>query len=113
MKPSLKFAELQCITNFSFLKGASHPEEIVRRADELGYQAIAITDECSVAGVVRAYSEINDLNLNVKLIVGSVFFIGLEKFLLIAPSRSAYGQLCTLITRCLGFTIMINFSGSN
>ena len=100
MKPSLKFAELQCITNFSFLKGASHPEEIVRRADELGYQAIAITDECSVAGVVRAYSEINDLNLNVKLIVGSVFFIGLEKFLLIAPSRSAYGQLCTLITRC-------------
>ena len=51
------YAELLCISNFTFLKGASHPEELVRRADDLGYQAIAITDECSLAGIVRAHEE--------------------------------------------------------
>ena len=49
------YAELHCLTNFSFLRGASHPEELVERAAELGYAALAITDECSVAGVVRAH----------------------------------------------------------
>ena len=47
------YAELHCISNFTFLRGASFPEELVERADELGYQAIAITDECSLSGVVR------------------------------------------------------------
>ncbi len=51
------YAELFCRSNFSFQLGASHPEELVRKADELGYRAIAITDECSLAGVVRAYGE--------------------------------------------------------
>ncbi|HYL19184.1 MAG TPA: error-prone DNA polymerase, partial [Burkholderiales bacterium] len=50
------YAELHCLTNFSFLRGASHPEELVDRAIELGYSALAITDECSVAGVVRAHA---------------------------------------------------------
>jgi hypothetical protein len=50
------YAELHCLTNFSFLRGASHPEELVDRAIELGYSALAITDECSVAGVVRAHT---------------------------------------------------------
>ena len=49
------YAELHCLTNFSFLRGASHPEELVERAAELGYEALAITDECSVAGAVRAH----------------------------------------------------------
>ena len=49
------YAELHCLTNFSFLRGASHPEELVERAAALGYAALAITDECSVAGVVRAH----------------------------------------------------------
>src|SRR5688500_15804886 len=49
------YAELHCLTNFSFLRGASHPEELVERADALGYSALAITDECSVSGVVRAH----------------------------------------------------------
>ena len=49
------YAELHCISNFSFLTGASHPEELVEQAKKLGYHAIAITDECSVAGVVRAH----------------------------------------------------------
>ena len=51
------YAELHCRSNFSFLVGASHPQELVARAAQLGYAAIAITDECSVAGVVRAHEE--------------------------------------------------------
>ena len=49
------YVELRCCTNFTFLRGASHPDELVRRAAELGYQGLAITDECSMAGVVRAH----------------------------------------------------------
>ena len=49
------YAELHCLTNFTFLRGASHPEELVERAHALGYCALAITDECSVAGIVRAH----------------------------------------------------------
>ena len=49
------YAELHCLSNFSFLRGASHPEELVERAQALGYAALALTDECSVAGVVRAH----------------------------------------------------------
>lgn len=51
------YAELHCCSSFSFLKGASFPEELVERAVSLGYSALAITDECSMAGVVRAHSE--------------------------------------------------------
>ena len=49
------YAELHCLTNFSFLRGASHAGELVERAKTLGYSALAITDECSLAGVVRAH----------------------------------------------------------
>ena len=49
------YAELHCVSNFTFLRGASHPEELVERAKELNYAALAITDECSLAGVVRAH----------------------------------------------------------
>ncbi len=49
------YAELHCLSNFSFQRGASHPRELVLRAAELGYAAIAITDECSLAGVVKAH----------------------------------------------------------
>ncbi|HKJ17967.1 MAG TPA: PHP domain-containing protein, partial [Xanthomonadales bacterium] len=51
---SCEYAELVCTSNFSFLTGASQPQELVARAAELGYRAIAIVDECSLAGVVRA-----------------------------------------------------------
>src|SRR6266446_9988021 len=63
------YAELHCRSNFSFLTGASHPEELVERAQELGYSALAITDECSVAGVVRAHTEAERLSLH--LIIGT------------------------------------------
>lgn len=94
----MQYSELHCFSNFSFLKGASHPEELVQQAAALGYRAIAITDQCSVAGVVRAHVEAK--NHNIKLIIGSDFESeeGLH-FVVLVPTRRAYGQLCTLITR--------------
>lgn len=50
-----EYVELRCVSNFTFLRGASFPDELVERAKELGYQGLAITDECSMAGVVRAH----------------------------------------------------------
>ena len=64
-----RYAELHCLTHFSFLRGASHPEELAERAHALGYAALAVTDECSVAGVVRAHLAAKPLGL--KLIVGT------------------------------------------
>jgi error-prone DNA polymerase len=52
-----EYAELFCLSNFSFLQGASHAEELAARAVQLGYRALALTDECSLAGVVRAHAE--------------------------------------------------------
>ena len=57
------YAELHCLSSFSFLRGASQPEELVQRAAQLGYGALAITDECSVAGVVRAHVAAKDHGL--------------------------------------------------
>jgi error-prone DNA polymerase len=94
----LGYAELICQSNFSFLQGASHPEELVRQAYFLGYHAIAITDECSVAGVVRAYTEIKNNHLPIKLIVGSKFIIEHQELVLICPTREAYKECCRIIT---------------
>ena len=69
MKTSQPYAELHCISNFTFLRGASRPEELVVSAAELGYHAIAITDECSMAGVVRAHTQAK--TTGIKLIIGS------------------------------------------
>jgi error-prone DNA polymerase len=92
-----EYTEIHCLSNFSFLRGASHPEELVERAVELGYTAIAITDECSMAGVVRAHRIARQRNL--KLLIGSEFTLtdGL-KLLLLATDRPGYGNLCELIT---------------
>jgi error-prone DNA polymerase len=92
------YAELHCLSNFSFLRGASRPEELVERAAKLGYAALAITDECSVAGVVRAHVAAREHGL--KLIVGSEFRLedGL-RCVLLARDRAGYGRLCRLITR--------------
>ncbi|WP_448547238.1 error-prone DNA polymerase [Thalassotalea fusca] len=95
----MSYSELFCQSNFSFLQGASHPEELVIQANFLGYQAIAITDECSVAGVVRAYAAIKEHSLAIKLIVGSVFWLNDElQFVLLCPNRKAYAELCRVIT---------------
>ncbi|NHA14310.1 error-prone DNA polymerase [Thioalkalivibrio sp. XN279] len=92
------YAELHCLSNFSFLRGASHPAELVERAAELGYRALALTDECSVAGVVRAWEAARECGL--KLIIGSEFRLedGL-RLVLLAADREGYGRLCRLITR--------------
>jgi error-prone DNA polymerase len=92
------YAELHCLSNFTFLRGASHPEELVERAHELGYAALAITDECSLAGAVRAHVAAKACGL--KLIVGSEieFSEGL-RVVLLATDRTGYGNLSALITR--------------
>ena len=108
-----RFAELHAVSNFTFLRGASHPEELVRQAWTLGYAALAITDECSLAGVVRAHvaarecAEREAEGGGIKLIVGAEFRLeALEveggetvHLVLLAPTRQAYGQLSELITR--------------
>jgi error-prone DNA polymerase len=92
------YAELHCLSNFTFLRGASHPHELVEQAAALGYSALAITDECSVAGVVRAHMAAKRRQL--KLIIGAEFQLrcGL-KFVALAIDRHGYGRLCRLITR--------------
>src|SRR5215831_3448963 len=91
------YAELAVTTNFSFLRGASHPQELVARADELGLTAIGIADRNSFAGVVRAYDEAK--KRKIKLLVGTrlVTIDGFE-VLTYPIDRAAYGRLCRLIT---------------
>src|SRR5579863_4138590 len=93
-----RYAELHCISNFTFLRGASHPHELVEQADALAYSALAITDECSVAGAVRAHMAAR--NRRLKLIVGAEFRLACGlKFVALASDRQGYGRLCRLITR--------------
>ena len=100
------FAELHAVSNFSFLRGASHPEELVRTAAALGYRAIAIADECSLAGVVRAHLAAKEVDI--QLIVGAEFRLSASSaagrdtavhLVLLAPDRRAYGQLSALVAR--------------
>lgn len=96
------YAELQCQSNFSFLQGASHPEELAARAAELGYAALALTDECSLAGVVRAHMEAKAQKL--PLIIGATFQLRAAPdaaplgLTLLAQTREGYGNLSELIT---------------
>ncbi|HPH13962.1 MAG TPA: error-prone DNA polymerase [Burkholderiaceae bacterium] len=97
-----EYAELHCLTNFSFQRGASHAEELVARAHALGYTALAITDECSVAGVVRAHVEAKKRGL--KLLPGAEFAVDLvqhgQRFTAIALPQhlQGWGNLCEFIT---------------
>jgi len=93
------YAELHVLSNFTFLRGASHPEELVETAVSLGYTALAITDECTVSGVVRAHVAARENKL-AKLIIGSEFRLtsGLRLVVLVR-NRSGYAELCSLITR--------------
>lgn len=93
----LRYAELHCLSNFSFLRGASHPEEQVKRAAELGYSALALTDECSLAGVVRAYAASRELSL--QLIIGSEFKLANDlRIVVLAADRESYGALAAFIS---------------
>jgi error-prone DNA polymerase len=91
------FAELHALSNFTFLRGASHPQELIAEAARLGYAALAITDECSLAGAVRAHLEAKRLGF--KLIIGSEFRLqDGPNLVLLTTDRSGYGQLVSLIT---------------
>lgn len=93
----LPYAELHCLSNYSFLRGASFPEELVAQAAALGYRALAITDECSLAGVVRAHVAAREYPL--ELIIGSEFHLEEGCHLVVlANSRYGYGRLSHLIT---------------
>ncbi len=90
------YAELHCLSNFSFQRGASHPKELVARAAQLGYQALALTDECSVAGVVRAWEAAQECDVH--LIVGSEFVWGDLRLVALARDAQGWGNLCEFIT---------------
>ena len=121
------YAELHCLSNFSFLHGASQPEELVTRAHQLGYSALAIADECSLAGVVRAHLQAKALKM--PLLIGAQFSLArlwpkgagqandltqashnaqaeqtsrpdqASRLVLLARNRNGYGNLSELITR--------------
>src|SRR6202050_4925538 len=93
----MSYADLAVTTNFSFLRGASHPQEMVARAAELGLAAIGIADRNSFAGVVRAYGEAR--KRNIKLLVGTRLATTDGFEVLAYPiDRAAYGRLCRLLT---------------
>jgi error-prone DNA polymerase len=93
------YAELAVTTNFSFLRGASHPREMVAAADELGLAAVGIADRNSFAGVVRAYAEAKE-RPGIKLLVGTRL-VTVDGFEVLAypTDRAAYGRLCRLLTQ--------------
>ena len=93
-----RYAELHALSNFTFLRGASHPEELVETAAKLGYEALAITDECSMSGIVRAHSAAKEFGLK-KLIIGSEFKLQSgRKLVALAQNRDGYASLCRLIS---------------
>jgi error-prone DNA polymerase len=96
--PLFPYAELHCKTNFCFLEGASHPDELVQRAAELRLRALAITDLNSLAGVVRAHVAAKEVGL--KLLIGAeITPVDAPPVVLLATNRAAYGRLAQLITR--------------
>jgi error-prone DNA polymerase len=98
--PTPAYAELHCLSHFTFLRGASRPAELVQQAQQLGYSALAITDECSVAGVVRAHMAVqNCAASSLKLIIGAEFTLACGlKFIALVTNRHGYARLCALIT---------------
>ncbi len=98
------YVELRCVSNFTFLRGASAPDELVERAKELGYQGLAITDECSMAGVVRAHVAAKAAGL--PLLLGSQFYVQPREeseaaftLVVLAQNLNGYGNLCAFITK--------------
>ena len=95
--PPPAYAELHCLSDFTFLRGASSAAQLFERARACGYQALAITDECSLAGIVRAFEA--SRNTGVPLIVGSEFrLLDGTRFVLLVQDQTGYEALCSLIT---------------
>ncbi len=95
---TIRYAELHALSNFTFLRGASHPEELVQTAATLGYEAFAITDECSMSGIVRAHAAAKEFGLK-KLIIGSELRLRSgRKLVALAQNINGYAALCQLIS---------------
>src|SRR5262245_34404696 len=100
----MNYTELQVTSNFTFLRGASHPEEYVEQASEYGYDSIAITDRNSFAGVVRAYAAARNLTTTkadkkVRLIVGCrIDLLDAPSLLAFPTNLQAYERLSSMIT---------------
>ena len=103
MTLSPAYAEIGVTSNFSFLRGASHPQEYVHQAAAFGFAAIGIADRNTLAGIVRAYAELKnpELTFQPKLLVGSrlVFIDGTPDILAYPRDRQAYGRLCRLLSK--------------
>ncbi|WP_434604229.1 error-prone DNA polymerase [Pseudomonas sp. R1-7] len=98
VRMNVEYAELHCLSNFSFQRGASSALELCRRARQQGYRALAITDECTLAGIVRAWQAARELGL--QLIVGSEIQVeDGPKLVLLVENLEGYQALCRLITR--------------
>ena len=93
----MRYAELNCISNFTFLKGASHADELVARAAELGLSAIAIADTNSFAGIVRGHAAAKELGLTYLVAVRLILQDGAE-LVAYPKTRKGYGNLCRLLT---------------
>ncbi len=97
------YAEIGITTNFSFLRGGSHPQDYVHQASELRLPVIGIADHNTLAGVVRAYKELDnpEVTYKPKLLIGSrlVFIDDTPDILVYPRDRAAYGRLCQLLTR--------------
>jgi error-prone DNA polymerase len=95
--PSIAYAELDAVTNFSFLEGGSHPGEMVSQAQQLGLAAIGVADRNTLAGVVRAHKEARQLGM--RLLIGSRLVFADGSVLIVYPrDRAAYGRLCRLLS---------------
>jgi error-prone DNA polymerase len=95
----VSYAELHALSNFTFLRGASHPEELVETAAALGYEALAITDECTMSGIVRAHTAAKEHGLK-KLVIGSELRLRSgRKLVVLAQNKAGYAALCELITK--------------
>jgi len=101
----IPYVELHCLSNFSFLRGASHPEELVERAFALGYAGLALTDECSFAGSVRAHLALRQVRESHPQAAAFQLIHGTEiqladgpRLVLLAQSRRGYGNLSELVT---------------
>jgi error-prone DNA polymerase len=93
----MRYAELHCKSNFSFLEGASHPGELAEQAAALGYGGLAVTDRNSLAGVVRAHAAAKDLSL--PLVIGAELHpVDGPPVLIWASDRDGYARLSRLIT---------------
>src|SRR5258708_21765673 len=103
------YVELHALSNFSFLRGASHPEELVAQAKALNYGGLALTDECSLAGVVRAHVAAREHGVH--LIIGTELncLEGL-KLVALATDRASYGALSRLISKARRATRKVCYS---